>query len=72
MFREIVIVIVFNDGIVKYISIWFLGHLCKMLGIKNAYCKMYERELEKMRIENPELDEEDDETLFDDIFGGDT
>lgn len=61
-----------TDGIVKYISIWFLGHLCKMLGIKNAYCKMYEHELEKMRIENPELDEEDDETLFDDIFGGDT
>lgn len=58
------------DGIIKYISVWFLGHLCKMLGIKNTYCKMYERELEKMRIENPELDEEDDETLFDDIFGG--
>lgn len=60
------------DGIVKYISVWFLGHLCKMLGLKNAYCRMYERELEKMRIDNPELDEEDDEALFDDIFGGET
>ena len=37
------------DGIIKYISIWFLGHLCKMLGIKNTYCKLYEQELEKMR-----------------------
>lgn len=60
------------DGIVRYISIWFLGHLCKMLGIKNTYCKMYEKELEKMRIDNPELDEEDDEALFEDIFGGET
>lgn len=60
------------DGIVRYISIWFLGHLCKMLGIKNTYCKMYEMELEKMRIDNPELDEEDDEALFEDIFGGET
>jgi hypothetical protein len=61
-----------TDGIIKYISIWFLGHLCKMLGIKNTYCKMYEREIEKMRIDNPDLDEEDDEVLFDDIFGGET
>ena len=60
------------DGSVRYISIWFLGHLCKMLGIKNTYCKMYEKELERMRIDNPELDEEDDEALFEDIFGGET
>lgn len=56
------------DGIVRYISIWFLGHLCKMLGIKNTYCKLYEEEIEKMRIERPEYDEEDDETMFNDIF----
>ena len=23
------------DGIVKYITVYFLGHLCKMIGIKN-------------------------------------
>lgn len=57
------------DGIVRYISIWFLGHLCKMLGIKNSYCKLYEDELEKMRIERPEFNDEDDETMFNDIFG---
>ncbi len=56
------------DGIVRYISIWFLGHLCKMLGIKNGYCKLYEEELAKMRIEMPEYEEEDDETMFNDIF----
>lgn len=59
------------DGIVKYISIWYLGHLCKMLGIKNTYCKLYEDELAKMRIERPEYEDEDDETMFNDIFGSD-
>jgi len=57
------------DHIVKYISIWFLGHLCKMLGIKNTYCKLYEDEIAKMRVERPEYAEEDDETMFNDIFG---
>lgn len=57
------------DGIVRYISIWFLGHLCKMLGIKNTYCKLYEDEIAKMRIERPEYEDDDDETMFNDIFG---
>lgn len=56
------------DGIIRYISIWFLGHLCKMLGIKNTYCKLYEEEIEKMRVEHPEYEDEDDETMFNDIF----
>lgn len=56
------------DGIVRYISVWFLGHLSKMLGIKNSYCKLYEDELAKMRVERPEYEDEDDETMFNDIF----
>lgn len=59
------------DHIVRYISIWFLGHLCKMLGIKNTYCKLYEDEIAKLRIERPELESEDDESVFNDIFGDD-
>lgn len=58
------------DGIVRYISIWFLGHLCKMLGVKNTYCRLYEAEIAKMRVDRPEYEDEDDETLFNDIFGG--
>lgn len=58
------------NGVVRYISIWFLGHLCKMLHIKNAYCKLYEEEIAKLRLERPEYDEEDDETFFNDIFSG--
>lgn len=60
------------DGIIRYISIWFLGHLCKMLGIKNTYCKLYEEEIAKMRVDRPEYEDEDDETMFNDIFGTNT
>ena len=35
-----------------------------MLGIKNSYCKLYEEELAKMRIERPEYDDEDDEVFI--------
>ena len=59
------------DGIARYISIWFYGHLCKMLNIKNTYSKLYEDEMAKRRVAHPELEDEDDEALFNDIFGGD-
>ena len=59
------------DGIVKYITIWFLGHLCKMLGIKNAYCRMYEEKIAEMKPEGAEEeDEDDDEELFNKLFSG--
>lgn len=57
-----------TDGIIKYITVWFLGHLCKMLGIRNSYCKLYEEEIAKLRVEHSEYEEEDDENLFNDIF----
>lgn len=56
------------DGIVKYITTWFLGHLAKMLGVKKAEVKMYEQEIERLRVERPEYNEEDDEELITDIF----
>lgn len=59
------------DGIAKYITTWFFGHLCKMLNIKNSYCKLYEDEIAKMRLEHPEYDDEDDETLLSDVFNYD-
>ncbi|WP_099467751.1 hypothetical protein [Konateibacter massiliensis] len=57
------------DGIVKYITVYFLGHLCKMMGIKNTYSRMYEDEMEKYKVNKPEY-EDDDEALFDAVFGG--
>lgn len=41
------------DGIGRYIRIWFLGHLCKMMGITNDYSKEYEEEMEKLRVSRP-------------------
>lgn len=57
------------DGIVKYITVYFLGHLCKMMGIKNTYSRMYEEEMAKYKVDKPEY-EDDDEALFDSVFGG--
>lgn len=55
-------------GIGRYVSIFFMGHLCKILGLKNTYSRMYEEEMEKFKIERPEY-AEDDEALFDAVFG---
>lgn len=60
------------DGIVQYITVWFLGHLCHMVGIKNTYCKLYEEEMERLRVTAPEFEDEDDEALFDHVFGEST
>ena len=49
-------------------SVWFLGHLAKMLGLKKADTTLYDREVEKLRVERPEYDEEDDDTFINDIF----
>jgi len=57
------------DGIVKYITVYFLGHLCKMIGIKNNYARMYDEEMAKYKVEKPQY-EGDDEALFDSVFGG--
>ncbi len=57
------------DGIIKYVLTWFYGHLTKMLGIKNARSKLYEDEIERLRVDRPEYEDEDDETMIGDIFG---
>lgn len=56
-------------GVVKNITTWYLGHACKMVGLRNSYCKMYEDAMEELRVKRPEYDEEDDDTLLTDIFG---
>lgn len=59
------------DGIVHFITVYFIGHLCKMLGLKNRYARLYEAEMAKYRVERPEEDEdEDDETTFEKTFAG--
>lgn len=61
------------DKIGKYINIFFKGHLSKMMGIKNAFCKAYDDFMQKYSVKKPEYESEDydSEALFDAIFGGD-
>lgn len=57
------------DGIIKYITVWFYGHISKTLGLDNVYCEMYEKEMEKMKVNRPDLiGEEDDEVCFNSVF----
>lgn len=59
------------NGILKYVFIW-LGHVCKMLGKKNGFSRMYEAEIQRLRVEKPEFDDiEDDEDMMMEIFGED-
>lgn len=57
-------------GTIRNITTWYLGHVCKMVGVKNSYCKMYEDAMDELRVKHPEYDEEDDDTILNDIFGG--
>ena len=58
------------SGLKKYIFTW-MGHLCKMLGIKNTYSKMYEDEIARLRVEHPEYDGDDDETMMSEVLSED-
>ena len=55
------------NGLRRYVFTW-LGHLCKMLGLKNAYVRMYEEEVNSLRVEHPEYDGEDDEAFLMDLM----
>lgn len=56
-------------GTIKNITTWYLGHACKMVGLRNSYTKLYEEAVEELRVKHPEYDEEDDDTMLYDIFG---
>lgn len=57
-----------TNSIIRNITTWYLGHACKMVGLRNSYCKMYEDAMEQLRVKHPEYDEEDDDTLLADLF----
>lgn len=59
------------NGTKKYMFTW-MGHLCKMLGIKNGYTRLYEEEIGRLRVERPEYDDEDDESLLIDVYSENT
>jgi hypothetical protein len=41
-----------------------MGHLTKLVGIKNGYTKLYDDEIERLRVDKPEYDDMDDEDLL--------
>lgn len=55
------------NGLRRYVFTW-MGHLCKMLGLKNAYEQLYQDEINKLRVEKPEYDGDDDEAFFMDVM----
>lgn len=53
----------YNDSkLLKYVFTW-MGHVLRMLGKKNMYEKLYQDEIDRLRVEKPEY-EGDDETLM--------
>lgn len=52
------------NGIRRYVFTW-MGHLCKMLGLKNAYSQLYEDEIARLRVERPEYDGDDEAFMTD-------
>ena len=58
------------DGIVKYIDVFFKGHLAKMMGLKNGYSHQYDEYMKQYTVTKPEYNEEEgSEAIFDALFG---
>ena len=58
------------DKIIRYIQVFFLGHLAKMLGKTTVYSKMYDDEIRRLRVESPDMSVEfdADEDFFEHRF----
>lgn len=52
------------SAILKYIFIW-MGHVLKMLGVKNRYSQLYEEEIKRLTVEKPEIDLTDEDLMID-------
>lgn len=55
------------NHILKYVFTW-LGHVFKMLGKKHGFTRLYESEIERLKIERPEFSDEEDEDLLVDVL----
>lgn len=61
-----------NESVLKrFVHTWMFGHLAKMVGLRNSYTKMYEDEMDKLRVEKPEYADEEDDAIITDAFGED-
>ena len=57
------------DRIGLLIDVFYKGHLSVMMGLKNAFSNLYHKYMKKYTVEKPELNEEEEEALFNQIFG---
>lgn len=59
------------SGLAKYICIWFFGHLCNLIGVKNPWSEMYEEEIAKYTVTPPQFEDEDNDNSasFEEVFG---
>lgn len=57
------------DNVKKFIHVYFLGHLCHMMGIHNEYDRMYIEEMEKYSVKPPEFSDDETNELYSEIFG---
>ena len=49
------------DGLGKYINTFYMGHICKMFGLKNEYAQQYEEEMAKYTVTPPEYSEDSED-----------
>lgn len=56
------------NGLRKYITIWFKGHLAKMVGLRNSYSQLYEDEIKRLSVEKSESEDDLDDSFFAEIF----
>ena len=58
------------DKLGLLVDVFFRGHACKMLGLKNTFSYLYERFMKKYTVNKPEYNEDtDSETVFEKVFG---
>ena len=56
-----------DNKIKRYVFTW-MGHVAKMMGKDNVYTKMYDEEVNRLRVEHPEYEDDDDEDLLIDSY----
>lgn len=57
------------DKIGTLIDVFFKGHLAKMMGLSNGFSQHYDKFMSKYTVNKPDINEEEEEALFNTIFG---
>ena len=65
-----------TDGLLRYITTWYLGHAAKMMKKNSVHVPLYEKAMEKFRVRHPNLqgdtdDDDLDEAILDAELGED-